>query len=70
MTNTELVVDFMEFGSPLNQVFVIDAISKLARIVVDQQDQLRVQMQDGFVEPEAWIKCAKDWIEKSDSNYK
>lgn len=61
LSNTELVTEFMEFGSPLNQAFVMEAITRYANLVIEQQDELRESMKDGFVHPEAWIKCAKDF---------
>ena len=70
ITNLSFVQEFMNYGSPLNQVFVMDAIGKLAEAVIQQQDKLRDQMAGGFVHPEAWIKCAKDWKAAYDKAYK
>lgn len=70
VTNLSFVQEFMNYGSPLNQVFVMDAIGKLAEAVIQQQDKLREQMAGGFVHPEAWIKCAKDWKAAYDKAYK
>ncbi len=67
--NVKFLNDFMQWGSPLNQIFVMDAIGKLANMVIDQQDQLRIDMKDNFVHPESWIQCAKDWKRDYDENY-
>jgi hypothetical protein len=37
-----------------------DALLKYANLVNDNQHELRKQMADSFINPEAWIKCAKD----------
>jgi len=36
------------------------ALNKYAHLVNDNQHELRKQMEDSFINPEAWIKCAKD----------
>ncbi len=60
-TNTKLVEKFMEWGSPLNQAFVIDAISKLAERIVSNEADVLKQMENNFVSGPAWVQCAKDW---------
>lgn len=65
-TNVELVTKYMEWGSPMNQLFVIDALRKHAELVVEKQDELRETMKDSFIHPEAWIQSAKDWIQCHD----
>lgn len=64
-SNVELITKFMEFGSPMNQMFVIEAINRYAKMVIDQQDELRVSMKDHMIHPEAWIQSAKDFVECS-----
>jgi hypothetical protein len=68
--NVKFVHDYMNWGSPLNQIFVMQAINQFAEKVFQQQDQLREDMKDGFVHPEAWIKCALDWKKEYEENYK
>jgi hypothetical protein len=65
-SNIELITKFLEFGSPMNQIFVIEAISRYAKLVIDQQDELRVSMKDHLIHPEAWIQSAKDFLECSE----
>jgi len=36
------------------------ALEKYAKLVYDNQHELRKQMEDSFISSEAWIKCAKD----------
>ena len=61
-SNVERVTHYMEFSSPLNQAFVIEALTHYARRVVTQQDRIRRGMQGGFVSGDAWIQCATEWI--------
>lgn len=70
MTNTELIEKFMEWGSPLNQVFVMEALNRYANLVIEEQDELRKSMVDHLIHPEAWIKCAKDFRKLYDENMK
>jgi hypothetical protein len=60
-TNTTLVEKFMEMGSPLNQAFLIDAVSKQAQLVVNNKEEL-LKQPDQFVSMKAWVKCAEDWL--------
>lgn len=67
--NVKFVHDFMNWGSALNQIFVMQAVNQLAERVIQQQDELRISMKDNFVHPEAWIKCAADWKQDYRENY-
>ena len=68
--NVTFVNDFMTWGSPLNQIFVIDAVNKLAKNVVAQKEQLQELMKDSFVSANSWIQCAEKWLRDYDENYK
>lgn len=61
-TNVERINKYITYGSPMNQLFVIDAVSKLAELVVKDENVVREQMKDGCVNPEAWIAAAKEWL--------
>ncbi|MBW6491877.1 MAG: hypothetical protein K0B15_11865 [Lentimicrobium sp.] len=69
-TNIEFVTDYMQWSSPLNQAFVIDAICKLANHICRDKDAVRESMKDSFVHAESWIKCAEDWQKDYNENYK
>lgn len=60
-TNAEIVADFMEGGSPMNQAFVMEAISLYATQVKEKAADIRANMKDSFINPDAWIACAHDW---------
>ncbi len=52
----------MEYGSPMNQLFLFDALTKFSKMVVEQKDELRKEMRSGFIDPEAWIQSAEDFL--------
>ena len=62
-TNSEAINYYIDFGSALNQVFLIDAVLKFSREIVKNKDTVRELMKDSFVHPDAWITCAKQAIE-------
>ncbi len=63
-TNTARVAAFMDYGSPINQMFVIEAICKYANQVLDNEQKVLENMAKGFISGEAWVQCAKDWKAK------
>jgi len=62
-TNVQLVTDFMEFGrqGALNQAFLIEAVNFYAKTVINQEDDFIANMQNCFINPAAWVACAKEW---------
>lgn len=61
-TNIERVEDFMNYQA-LGQVFVIDAITKLATQIVDNQAKLLASWpKDHIIDPIAWIMTAQAWL--------
>ena len=64
-TNVERINDFMEYGSPLNQAFVIHAMRTIAEAVVKDKKALKASMKDHPINPEAWIACAEEWLKQN-----
>lgn len=56
--NTEFVVRMMEYGSPLVQGFVLQAIEQFSLQVLAMPEEQRAQMDAGFVTYGAWQTCA------------
>jgi len=56
-TNIERVTEYMEWGSPLRQAFVIEAITRYADQVAAANPD---QFQNGFVSFEAWQQVARE----------
>jgi hypothetical protein len=67
--NVEFLTNFMEWGSPMNQMFVIDAVSKLAKSVVDNEASVLKSMENNFIHGPAWVQCAKDFVKQSEEFY-
>jgi len=66
-TNIKLVKNYMEWGSPMNQMFLIDAISKQATRIVEVPEKVKRQFHeagtDKWLSPDAWIQSAQDWLD-------
>ena len=64
-TNMERITEFMEFGSPLNQAFVMDAVTRIAERILADPDAMKAAMEKNgshnFINPDAWIQCAEQW---------
>ena len=59
-TNVEKVTEFMEFGNPLKQVFVLEALRHYTKHVKENEAELKAQT-NSFVNGTAWVGCAYDW---------
>ena len=59
-TNIEKVTEYME-QSPLNQVFVMQAIDAYAKQVNDDKEEIIKQMERSIIDGQAWVNCANDW---------
>ena len=62
-TNVEKVTEYMEFGSGMNQAFVMEAISRYSQQIWQNKDQVIKQMDNSFIHGEVWVQCAKDWLD-------
>ena len=69
LTNIDFVVDYMTWGSAMNQLFLIDAVTKQAELVIAQQDQLRIDMKNNFIHPDVWIRAAVEFKKQADEFY-
>jgi len=66
-TNIKLVKKYMKWGSPINQMFLIDAISKVAENITKDPVKVRQQFRESgaenWVSADGWIHAAQDWLE-------
>lgn len=64
-TNIETVSDFMSYGSAINQMFVIDAITKLADAWAKADDATVAAAQENMplINMEAWRAAGIEWLE-------
>tara|TARA_R110000868_G_scaffold103681_10_gene285367 strand:+ start:314 stop:583 length:270 start_codon:yes stop_codon:yes gene_type:complete len=65
-TNSEAINHYINFGSALNQVFLIDAVLKVSREVIKSKDEVKELMKGSFIHPDAWINCAEQAIKLLD----
>lgn len=66
ITNVDLVNNYMEFGSPLNQAFLIQAVTTFANVVIREKEKLiaKDKKKPLVINPHAWVKCAEDWLDQ------
>ena len=69
LNNTEFVTQFMTWGSPMNQVWLMEAASKYAEQLVENEAEVLKGMEGGFIHGPAWIECAKKWKAEYAKNY-
>lgn len=69
--NTEFVTELMDFSrhGALMQAFVMEALEKWSRVVLDNQEQLRDDMKNSLVDAGAWIGCAEEIQQKLETRY-
>lgn len=68
-TNVEVVTDLMEFSryGAVAQLFVMDALSKQAKLVAHAPDEAFAGMK-GFISPVAWQGAAREILGKLDAH--
>ncbi|MFH1118245.1 MAG: hypothetical protein V1775_00370 [Bacteroidota bacterium] len=69
LSNVEFVKTFMNYGSPMKQIFVMDAIGKLSGLILADKEKVRQDMKGHFIHPDAWIQCAEQWKKDYEQNY-
>ena len=69
-TNVQFLKQVMEFSDhgALMQMFIVEGLRLYAEKVLADQDKLRESMKDGFIHPDAWIGCAKEFTAKLDEH--
>ena len=66
ITNTDLVCEYMDFGSPMNQIMLITAMDAYAKRITENEAEVREQFADSFIHPDSWIQSAHEWIKASE----
>jgi len=59
--STLKIVDFIQNGHPVRKIFVEHAIGVYAHFMLQDENAVRESMKDGHINPEDWIKAAKDY---------
>ena len=52
----------MNYGSPMNQAFLLEALRRYAKEVVENKEALREAMKNSMIHPDAWISSAESWL--------
>lgn len=60
-TNIDKVVDYMTFGSPMRQIFVMEALRRYATDILADKDATRKQCEKTFINGDALIEVAENW---------
>lgn len=60
-SNIDIVTAYMS-SNPTHQTFVLEALYRYAVYVSDNRKEIQNRMAGGFIEPEAWISCADEWM--------
>lgn len=61
-TNIERVTEFMKFGSPMNQLFVIAALEVYAKQVINKKEKFIEFYKDSPISGEDFVEAAVNWI--------
>jgi hypothetical protein len=61
-SNIDKINDYVTNGSPLRQVFLIDSLLKVSNAILAHESEMRENMKNSPINPDAWIECAKDAI--------
>lgn len=66
LTNVEKITQIMEYSEfgALAQIFVMDAVGKLANMVANTPIEELESMRNGFISPEGWRGVAVEIAEK------
>ena len=58
-TNAQFVTRMMEVGSPMNQLFVLDALDKWSKYIIKNRKVVLKQMKNSFIHGPSWIRAAE-----------
>lgn len=64
-TNLERVTRFMDYGSPMNQLFVIESINRYAKQIIKNPKTVRKGMKNSPINSNAWIAAAAEWLRQN-----
>jgi hypothetical protein len=57
--NVELVEKIMLTGSPLNQIFVMDALIKWSNHIINNKEEVLKSLENTMIRGPAWIEAAE-----------
>jgi hypothetical protein len=69
LNNAEFVRDFMNYGSPIQQIWLMEAVNKYSEQCIGNKDELIALMEYGLISGEAWVAAAEEWQKRWNENY-
>ena len=69
LTNVQLVKKIMETGSPMNQLFVLDALTKWSDHIIENKEETLKQMENTMIYGPAWVESAEHCKKMLDEHY-
>lgn len=64
MDNVEFVAHIMQTGSPMNQLFVLDALDKWSSYIIKNEAEVLKSFENSIIYGPAWVAAAKHVQEK------
>lgn len=61
-TNEERILSYINYGSPLNQGFLVERLTLAAENVVNNEAEVLKELENGLIYGPAWVQAAKDWL--------
>ena len=68
-TNVQVVKKIMETGSPMNQLFVMDALKKWSDYIIKHEAETLKQLENTMIYGPAWVDAAKHVKNMLDEHY-
>ena len=62
LDNVQLVQQYMSQGSPMHQLFAIEAVNRYAQQIIDNKERVIQQMNSGWIDGNSWVQSAEQWI--------
>ena len=70
MNNVEFVTHVMNSGSPMNQLFVLDALLKWSEYIVKNEKEVLDSLKGTMIYGPAWVESAKHVQAKFEERHK
>jgi len=62
-----MVMNFMEWGSPMNQAFLMERMTYMANLIVSNEAEVLKKMEGSMIYGPAWVEAARSWIRQYDA---
>ena len=73
-TNIDRITHYMEYGSAMNQLFLMSAMIKMVEAVLKDPEQTKLQMiangSANMFHPESWIEAAREFKRQNEDLFR